>query len=109
MHQLFSTQLLSPNASYKVIKILKHKERDNALGLAWNNSRLVLVRQQSLDDHPLSWHSFSLSIFRFVIRITLRLIQLLSFTSRNQLTYLMGCTMHMYECQCKYYNLDKAT
>jgi hypothetical protein len=35
MHQLFSTQLLSPNASYKVIKILKHKERDNAPGLAW--------------------------------------------------------------------------
>jgi hypothetical protein len=35
MHQLFSTQLLSPNASYKVIKILKHKERDNASGLAW--------------------------------------------------------------------------
>jgi hypothetical protein len=34
MHQLFSTQLLSPNASYKVINILKHKERDNAPGLA---------------------------------------------------------------------------
>jgi hypothetical protein len=25
MHQLFSTQLLSPNASYKVIKILKQQ------------------------------------------------------------------------------------
>jgi hypothetical protein len=25
MHQLFSTQLLSPNASYKAIKILKHQ------------------------------------------------------------------------------------
>jgi hypothetical protein len=25
MHQLFSTQFLSPNASYKVIKILKHQ------------------------------------------------------------------------------------
>jgi hypothetical protein len=35
MHQLFSTQHVSPNASYKVIKILKHKERDNASGLAW--------------------------------------------------------------------------
>jgi hypothetical protein len=34
MQQLFSTQLLSPNASYKVIKILKHKERDKAPGLA---------------------------------------------------------------------------
>jgi hypothetical protein len=35
MHQLFSTQLLSPNASYKVINILKHKEWDNVPGLAW--------------------------------------------------------------------------
>ena len=43
MHQLFSTQPLSPNATYKVIKILKHKERDNAPGLAWNNTRLVLL------------------------------------------------------------------
>jgi hypothetical protein len=25
MHQVFSTQLISPNASYKVIKILKHQ------------------------------------------------------------------------------------
>jgi hypothetical protein len=44
MHQLFSPQLLSPNASYKVIKILKHKERDNASGLALKNTRLVLVK-----------------------------------------------------------------
>jgi hypothetical protein len=43
MHQLFSTQLLSPNASNKVIKILKHKEGDNAPGLAWNNTTLVLL------------------------------------------------------------------
>jgi 2-keto-3-deoxy-6-phosphogluconate aldolase len=34
MHQRFSTQLLSPNASNKVIKILKHKEVANAPGLA---------------------------------------------------------------------------
>jgi hypothetical protein len=34
MHQLFSTQLLSPNASFQVIKSLKSKERGNALGLA---------------------------------------------------------------------------
>jgi hypothetical protein len=27
MQQLFSTQLLSPNASYKVIKILKQQEK----------------------------------------------------------------------------------
>jgi hypothetical protein len=52
MHELFSTQLLSPNASYKVIKILKHKERDNAPGLAWNNTRLVFVRWRPLGDQP---------------------------------------------------------
>jgi hypothetical protein len=34
MDQRFSTQLLSPNASNKVIKILKHKEVENAPGLA---------------------------------------------------------------------------
>jgi hypothetical protein len=33
MHQLFITQFLSPNASYKVIKIFKTtRKRDNALG-----------------------------------------------------------------------------
>jgi hypothetical protein len=36
MHQLFITQLLSPNASDKVKKHLKHKEGANAPGLAWN-------------------------------------------------------------------------
>jgi hypothetical protein len=66
MHQLFSTQLLSPNASNKMIKILKHKERDNAPGLAWNNTRLVFVRWRPLGDQPLFWHLFRLSIFRFV-------------------------------------------
>jgi hypothetical protein len=34
MHEWFSTQLQSPNASNKVIKILKHKEVANAPGLA---------------------------------------------------------------------------
>jgi hypothetical protein len=68
MHQLFGTQLLSPNASYKVKKILKHKERDNALGLAWNNTRLVFVRWRPLGDQPWSWYSFSLSILKFVFQ-----------------------------------------
>jgi hypothetical protein len=35
MHQLFITQLLSPNASFKVIKHLKHKEGANAPRLAF--------------------------------------------------------------------------
>jgi hypothetical protein len=35
MHQLFITQLLSPNASYNVINHLKHKEEANAPGLAF--------------------------------------------------------------------------
>jgi hypothetical protein len=52
MHQRFSTQLLSPNASNKVIKILKHQGGGNAPGLAWSNTRLVSVRRRPLDDHP---------------------------------------------------------
>jgi hypothetical protein len=78
-------------------------------GLPEINTTLVFVRRRSLDDHSLFWYSFKLCIFRFIICITLRLIQLLSFISRDQLAYLMGCKMHMYECQYKYYNLDTAT
>jgi hypothetical protein len=47
MHQLFSTQLLSPNASNKVIKILKQQGDDKRTGACLGNTRLVL-----LDDHP---------------------------------------------------------
>jgi hypothetical protein len=39
MHQLFITQLLSPNTSYKVIKHLKYKEVANVL-------RLVLLQEK---------------------------------------------------------------
>jgi hypothetical protein len=49
MHQLFITQLLSPNASDKVKKHLKHKEGANAPGLAWNNTTLLFVRRCPLD------------------------------------------------------------
>jgi hypothetical protein len=34
MHQLFIIQLISPNASFKMIKHLKHKEGTNAPRLA---------------------------------------------------------------------------
>jgi hypothetical protein len=50
MHQLFITQLLSPNASFKVIKYLKCKEGANAPRLAWDNTTLVLLD----DDHLVS-------------------------------------------------------
>jgi hypothetical protein len=50
MHQLVITQLLSLNASYKVIKHLKNKEGTNASGLVWYNTRLVLLD----DDHLVS-------------------------------------------------------
>jgi hypothetical protein len=43
MHQLFSTQLLSPNASYKVIKILKQQGGDKCTGACLDNTRLVLL------------------------------------------------------------------
>jgi hypothetical protein len=54
MHQLFITQLLSPNASHKVKKHLKHKEGANAPGLAWDNTMLVL-----LDDGHLTINFYS--------------------------------------------------
>jgi hypothetical protein len=71
MHQLFSTQLLSPNGSFKVIKILKHKERDNALRLAWNNTRLVFVRRDLLVNHLSDEHLLDLSILRLARLTTL--------------------------------------
>jgi hypothetical protein len=52
MHQLFSTQLLSPNASYKVIKILKQHEGGKCTGACLNNTRLVLLDDVNLMSIP---------------------------------------------------------
>jgi hypothetical protein len=101
MHQLFSTQLLSPNASYKVIKILKDQGGGKCTGAFLDNTTLVLLGGDHLaisfclgtcSDYPSSGSAIS---------ITLRLIQLLPFTSRDQLAYLMRCMMHMYEHEYK--------
>jgi hypothetical protein len=43
MHQRFSTQLLSPNASYKVMKILKQQGGDKCIGACLDNTTLVLL------------------------------------------------------------------
>ena len=43
MHQRFSTQLLSPNASNKVIKILKQQGGGECTGACLSNTRLVLL------------------------------------------------------------------
>jgi hypothetical protein len=43
MHQRFSTQLLSPNASNKVIKILKQQGGGKCTEACLNNTRLVLL------------------------------------------------------------------
>jgi hypothetical protein len=43
MRQRFSTQLLSPNASNKVIKILNHQVGGKCTGACLNNTRLVLL------------------------------------------------------------------
>jgi hypothetical protein len=50
MHQLFITQILSPNASDKVKKHLKYKERANASGLALLQRRFKTFLQ--LDGTP---------------------------------------------------------
>jgi hypothetical protein len=111
MHQLFITQLLSPNASDKVKKHLKHKEGANALGLVWSNTRLVL-----LDDVHLAI-IFCLDICQIIhlrfrpstssyglARAWGRLGS--SFASRDYLSYLIRCTMHIYEHKYNKYNID---
>jgi hypothetical protein len=108
MHQWFSTQLLSPNASYKVIKILKQQGGDKCTEACLDNTRLVFVRWLPLGDHPLSWHLFRLSIFGLIHqhhlaeKLTLSSILwsiqfwFLSFASYDsQLAYLMRCMVHM--------------
>jgi hypothetical protein len=42
------------------------KEGGKCTGACLSNTRLVFVRRRSLDDYPLAWHSFRLSIFRLV-------------------------------------------
>jgi hypothetical protein len=72
MHQRFSTQLLSPNTSNKVIKILKHQGGGKCTGACLSNTRLVLLGGDHLasilwldthSDYPTSGLS---------IRITMR-------------------------------------
>jgi hypothetical protein len=66
MHQWFSTQLVSPNASNKVIKILKYQGGDKCIGACLNNTRLVFVRRCPLDEYPSTEHLLDLTIFRLV-------------------------------------------
>jgi hypothetical protein len=69
MHQLFSTQLLSGNASYKVIKNLKQQGGGKCTGACLYNTRLVLLDDVHLtsilhlgirSDYPSSGLSISI-------------------------------------------------
>jgi hypothetical protein len=66
MHQRFSTQLLSLNASNKVIKILKHQGGGKCTGACLNNTRLVFVKRCPLDEYPSTEHLLDLTTFKFV-------------------------------------------
>jgi hypothetical protein len=66
MHQQISTQLLSPNASNKVIKILKQQGGGKCTGACMNNTRLLFVRRCPLDEYPSTEHLLDLTIFRLV-------------------------------------------
>jgi hypothetical protein len=77
MHQLFSTQLLSPNASFKVIKLFKTEGGGKCTGACLNNTRLVLLSGDHLAisfcvgtrlDYPSSGSSLSI-----ILRISSRL------------------------------------
>jgi hypothetical protein len=111
MHQRFSTQLLSPNASNKVIKILKHQGGGECTGACLNNTRLVLLGGDHLATifcldtrqiihlqvNPLA---SSYGLARAWGRLGL------SSTSHDYLSYLMRCTMHMYEHEYNEYKMD---
>jgi hypothetical protein len=71
MHQRFSTRLLSPNASNKVIKILKHQEGGECTGACLNNTMLVFVRRRPLDEYPSTEHLIDLTIFKLVHQLHL--------------------------------------
>jgi hypothetical protein len=61
MHQLFSTQLLSTNASNKVIKFLKStRKRGNAPGLALCCRRFRVHSADVEVEVVLDWRIFSL-------------------------------------------------
>jgi hypothetical protein len=62
MHQRFSTQLLSPNAAYKVIKILKQQGGGECTRACLDNARIVLIG----GDQLLFRYLLRSSIFRFV-------------------------------------------
>jgi hypothetical protein len=71
MHQRFSTQLLSPNASNKVIKILKQQGGGECTEACLNNTRLVLLGGDHLmiifcvgthSDYPSSGSSISITV-----------------------------------------------
>jgi hypothetical protein len=77
MHQRFSTQLLSPNASYKVIKILKQQGGGECTGACLDNTRLVLLGGDHLAISFCSdtcfVHPFSGSSISIILRISPRL------------------------------------
>jgi hypothetical protein len=108
MHQLFSTQLLSPNASNKAIKILKQQGGGKCTGTCLDNTRLVLLG----GNQPFVLALIQSAIFRLIpqhhlgekptLNIILWSTQLWSSISRDQLAYLIRCTMHMYEYQDEY-------
>jgi hypothetical protein len=66
MHQLFSTQLLSPNASNKVIKILKQQGGGKCTRACLDNTKLVFVIWRPLGDQLLFQYLLRLSVFRFI-------------------------------------------
>jgi hypothetical protein len=60
IHQLFSTQLISPNASNKVIKFSKTRKRGNAPGLALCCRRFRVHSADVEVEVVLGWRIFSL-------------------------------------------------
>jgi hypothetical protein len=64
MHQRFSTQLLSPNASNKVINILKQQGGGKCTGACLGNTRLLLL---DVDHLMISLYSDTRSIIHLQV------------------------------------------
>jgi hypothetical protein len=91
MQQLFITQLLSTNASFLVIKILKQQGRVNAPGLALCCRRLRICSTDIKIEVVLDRWTFSLRC---------------NFFFNYYFFFIFYITIHIHECLCDAMNMQ---
>jgi hypothetical protein len=90
MHQRFSTQLLSPNASNKVIKILKQQGDGKCTGAC-----LVLLVNQALFCRYQNKNSFLPDVLQVVVGVVKSSLLRLLFPLR-----FLDIAIYHHECSC---------